>query len=340
MVDTKEIDFGNNELIENEKTIITYSGSLFKNGSKEVYIVYGFGSNWDNTTETKMQSTGNGFYSEITLSGSDILNFCFRNSNYEWDNNCGNDYSATILPPLPFTSDSIECASNTQTEIQNNHIQEYNMDTILDEILESITTSASSENSENFEFISTPETSFASIDNELNEELSSLYTENQSTEEAFSKVLCDLRELNKILDHKAALEYSENITTQVEDTTSTVLTPEFISKINLSTEINQFIEEKHSISKQPETVKTEDLYSTLTVEAATIKTEEEVAQTTETETVESKQKDIAVTLVEHSELMAQSSFWKKVVSFKKQIKLALYKLSNILPKLFGEKDSD
>ena len=352
MNNTKEIDFGNDELIENEKTIVTYSGSLFQKGSDEVYIVYGFGKQWNNTSEQKMQKAGNGFFSEITLSGSDSFNFCFRNSNYEWDNNFGNDYCVSILPPLPFSSDVIDSISTStsdsqsteipqEAEIVQKHIQEYDINQILDEILDSIHHFSNSEESGNFEFISTPETSFANIEKELDKELSSIYTERQSHEEAFSKVLCDLRELNKILDHKAALEFSENTviepesTSEIEPTLETTLTPEFISKINLSAEINQFIEEKQELSKQPETVSTEDLYSTLSIETAT-----EESQTQVIKTDEEKQKDIAVTLVEHSELVTRNSFLRKLLQLKKQIKLAFYKLSTALPKLFGEKDSD
>lgn len=93
-----DINFSGN-LIQNESTIITYSGSLFKNNSESVTIVYGFGNNWSNTTEQLMQKTETGFTAKIELLNFDKFNFCFRNSNYIWDNNNNQNYTAPISEP-------------------------------------------------------------------------------------------------------------------------------------------------------------------------------------------------------------------------------------------------
>ena len=70
----------------------SYVGKLFQENSSEVYLHYGFGSNWDNVNEIKMEKTELGFQAEIELLSSDTLNFCFRNSNNEWDNNENANY--------------------------------------------------------------------------------------------------------------------------------------------------------------------------------------------------------------------------------------------------------
>lgn len=89
------VEFSNN-LIENEETIITYSGYLFQNNSDSVTIVYGFGNAWNNTTELEMEKNDNGFSVKVKALEFSNFNFCFRNSNYEWDNNNNQNYTAPI----------------------------------------------------------------------------------------------------------------------------------------------------------------------------------------------------------------------------------------------------
>ena len=43
-----------------------------------------------------MQKTDLGFQAEIELQSAEDLNLCFRNSNNEWDNNYGQNYSFKI----------------------------------------------------------------------------------------------------------------------------------------------------------------------------------------------------------------------------------------------------
>ena len=88
----KNIFFNTDKLIENNNVKISYTGKLFQNGSEEVFIHYGFGNNWDNLNEIKMEKTELGFQAEIELQSSETLNLCFRNSNNEWDNNESQNY--------------------------------------------------------------------------------------------------------------------------------------------------------------------------------------------------------------------------------------------------------
>lgn len=95
---TKDINFSAN--LEERKTVkITYSGDLFKKGSDSVTIVYGFGDNWSYTTEQEMAKIETGFITDVEMKESfDKFNFCFRNSNYEWDNNNNSNYVSQIAP--------------------------------------------------------------------------------------------------------------------------------------------------------------------------------------------------------------------------------------------------
>ena len=89
---SKNIFFNTDKLIENTKVKNSYTGNLFNDGSKEVFIHYGFGINWDNVNEIQMERTELGFQAEVELIESDTFNFCFRNDNNVWDNNEGQNY--------------------------------------------------------------------------------------------------------------------------------------------------------------------------------------------------------------------------------------------------------
>lgn len=89
---TKNIFFNTDKLVENSKVKISYTGNLFQNASKDVSIHYGFGTNWENVCDAKMERTELGFQIEVELMSSDTFNFCFYNENGEWDNNFGNNY--------------------------------------------------------------------------------------------------------------------------------------------------------------------------------------------------------------------------------------------------------
>ena len=88
----KNIFFNTDKLVENTKIKISYAGSLFQDGSEEVFIHYGFGLNWDDLGEIQMEKTELGFQAEVELISSETFNFCFRNGNNEWDNNEGQNY--------------------------------------------------------------------------------------------------------------------------------------------------------------------------------------------------------------------------------------------------------
>lgn len=88
----KDIFFNTDKLIENTTVKISYTGKLFQEDAEEVFVHYGFGNNWDNLNEIKMERTELGFQAEIELVSDETLNLCFRNANNEWDNNDGQNY--------------------------------------------------------------------------------------------------------------------------------------------------------------------------------------------------------------------------------------------------------
>ena len=89
---TKNIFFNTDKLIENSNVKISYTGRFFQDDSSEVFLHYGFGQNWDNINDVKMEKTDLGFQAELTLGEGETFNFCLRNENNEWDNNEGKNY--------------------------------------------------------------------------------------------------------------------------------------------------------------------------------------------------------------------------------------------------------
>ena len=93
---TKNIFFNTDKLVENSKVKISYTGTFFQDSSKEVFFHYGFGNNWNNVKDVKMEKTELGFQTEVELGSGETFNFCFFNENGNWDNNYGNNYSFPI----------------------------------------------------------------------------------------------------------------------------------------------------------------------------------------------------------------------------------------------------
>lgn len=89
---TKNIFFNTDKLVENSKVKISYTGKLFQGASEKVSIHYGFGTNWDNVNDIEMEKTDLGFQAEIELGEGTTFNFCFKDSNGNWDNNDGQNY--------------------------------------------------------------------------------------------------------------------------------------------------------------------------------------------------------------------------------------------------------
>ena len=63
----KNIFFNTDKLVENSKVKISYTGKFFQDASEEVFFHYGFGANWDNVKDVKMEKTELGFQTEVEL---------------------------------------------------------------------------------------------------------------------------------------------------------------------------------------------------------------------------------------------------------------------------------
>ena len=115
----KNIFFNTDKIVEGATVKISYVGHLFQNDSKDVYLHYGYGENWNNIGEIKAEKTDLGYQAEIKIPyGYDTLNLCYKNDAGEWDNNCGNNYIFDVEP----------CEQNI-SEIEIESISESNVET-------------------------------------------------------------------------------------------------------------------------------------------------------------------------------------------------------------------
>ncbi|MFZ5651251.1 MAG: carbohydrate-binding protein [Bacillota bacterium] len=69
---------------------IRYKGILDGSGATEITLHYGFGDSleWRGIGDATMEKTPEGWESSVSMEDNQ-LNFCFRDSAFNWDNNSG-----------------------------------------------------------------------------------------------------------------------------------------------------------------------------------------------------------------------------------------------------------
>ena len=95
----KNIFFNTDRLVPGTKVKISYTGKFFFFSSTNVYIHYGFGSEWEGVVDAEMTKTDLGFQIEVDLLDKETFNFCIKNENGEWDNNNDENYIFKIEKP-------------------------------------------------------------------------------------------------------------------------------------------------------------------------------------------------------------------------------------------------
>lgn len=93
---SKNIFFNTDKLVQSSNVKISYTGTLFEQGSESVFIHYGFDNDWKELNEIEMTKTDLGFQAEVEIGEYDTFNFCFRNENNIWDNNNSTNYIFNI----------------------------------------------------------------------------------------------------------------------------------------------------------------------------------------------------------------------------------------------------
>ena len=81
-----------NVVAEGDTATVTYKGLLKNSGADAVYMHVGYGDNWRNTRDIKMDRTYDGFEAQLPVTDFDKLNIVFKDSASNWDNNSGRNY--------------------------------------------------------------------------------------------------------------------------------------------------------------------------------------------------------------------------------------------------------
>lgn len=76
--------------------LIRYKGLLAKSGADRVFCHYGY-DGWKNINTVEMRREPDGsFVASIPVNGQSEINFCFKDSANNWDNNSGWNWATDI----------------------------------------------------------------------------------------------------------------------------------------------------------------------------------------------------------------------------------------------------
>lgn len=79
-----------------DSTTVIYKGLLRNSGADAVYLHMGYGDDWKEKKDIKMQRTAEGFEANLNITSHDSLCFAFKDSAGNWDNNSGRNYKFEV----------------------------------------------------------------------------------------------------------------------------------------------------------------------------------------------------------------------------------------------------
>ena len=173
--------FFDKPLVAGNTVILTYFGKLYREHSKDVSIVFGYGDNWEETDNAPMQETENGFEVTLTIKDYNTFNFCFTNSFNIWDNNSGFNYIAAIAPKQEETNQDNN-DDTPKAEGLNDNVEESEVSDVTEEPEETEEVQEENENTQDTE------------ENAVEADSDSANFESKEIEAAFSSLLDSILE--------------------------------------------------------------------------------------------------------------------------------------------------
>ncbi|MHB8171942.1 MAG: carbohydrate-binding protein [Thermincolia bacterium] len=81
-----------------QEVTVLYEGILADSGADQVFLHCGYGSNenWQMIQDLPMYHTGHGWERSFKVNDESRLNFCFKDSANNWDNNSGHNWSFEV----------------------------------------------------------------------------------------------------------------------------------------------------------------------------------------------------------------------------------------------------
>lgn len=327
---TNDISFNENPMV-NKELEITYNG--FLSNSNDVWVVYGFGDSWENTSEVKMERYFNGFYTKIKMLDYNTFNFCFKNANNEWDNNNSFNYITPIKP-------------NEEPKIS----YEFDMNTLIEEMLKPL----SSINS--VHEISVEETPLNTQEIDLGVEITKVlsqidaFPETTPTEyysnideilsgSVFDETPIELFEKNKVENNNIVENEIDNIVKQLLENTKSVpettevYTTQEIDETEITTANTTENDEDEEKLSSINLLYSYNDYLAKNIDIDIEQNELEIEEDNDLDTVE---EDTNNSLLPSVSIRKLSKFYL----MKKRIKLALYKAFIKIPNLILGKQED
>ncbi|MDA8235491.1 MAG: carbohydrate-binding protein [Clostridia bacterium] len=81
--------------VQSDVTVV-YDGLLAQSGANQVFLHCGFGNDWHNQEDISLFKTSRGWEYTFKVKDTHTLNFCFKDSANNWDNNNGRNWSYNI----------------------------------------------------------------------------------------------------------------------------------------------------------------------------------------------------------------------------------------------------
>ncbi|GAB6098912.1 hypothetical protein JCM16358_07910 [Halanaerocella petrolearia] len=95
-----DVNLDPSPIYSGDTVTISYKGLLAKSGADQVYLHCGTstGDNqWQNVNDIKMDKSDDGYWrAQTKVPTGNNLNFCFKDSANNWDNNSGHNWSQKI----------------------------------------------------------------------------------------------------------------------------------------------------------------------------------------------------------------------------------------------------
>ncbi len=89
-----------NVIVKGDEASVSYKGVLSNSGADSIYMRVGYGDNWENTKDIKMEKTTDGFKADLAVADDKLLKLAFKDSASNWDNNSGRNYTFEVQARL------------------------------------------------------------------------------------------------------------------------------------------------------------------------------------------------------------------------------------------------
>jgi hypothetical protein len=99
-----------------EEVLLSYTGLLAQSGADQIFVHIGYGENWQEKAFVPMENDNGVFKAAVKAILPGVLNFSFKDSANNWDNNSSNDYSIKVSEKAKRSTKASEVKSKKTEE--------------------------------------------------------------------------------------------------------------------------------------------------------------------------------------------------------------------------------